>query len=187
MHQSIRLVWFGLLFALVAACGSANLSLINQVKRFEPEWTNLAEKVSYVERNLRATQRHYLADFEAVDPYLENTRKMQSARLSSVRSQLLNVISQRDSIQIKFDEQRASFLYELNAFNEWENELMSNNLDEQDARIQLEAYKKSVALMMAKMDKLQDEIIRNIEEHNSILRQISSKLELYQNFDINPR
>lgn len=187
MHHSIRLAWLGIICALVVACGSTNLSLINQVKRFEPEWTNLAEKVSYVNRNLRTTQRHYLEDFEAVDPYLANTRKMQNARLSSVRSQLLNLISQRDSLQSQFDEQKANFLYELNTFNEWENDLMNNGSDELEARNQLEAYQKKVSVMMTKMDDLQNQTIRNIEEHNSIFRQISGKLDLYQNFDLNPR
>ncbi|MEL6594042.1 MAG: hypothetical protein AAFP02_18285 [Bacteroidota bacterium] len=187
MQKPSHSLWWGLLAAILIACGSTDLSLINRVKRFEPEWTNLAEKVSYVDRNLRATQRHYLEDLEAVDPYLTNARLMQNARLPSVRSQFLNIISERDSIQQEFDAQKASFLYELNAFNDWKVELMNGDLNEQEARQQLESYQRGLGVMMKKMDGLQDRTIRNIEEHNSILRQVSSRLDLYQNFDINPR
>jgi hypothetical protein len=182
----ISLFLLSLLGSMVG-CGSTDLALINQVKRFEPEWTRLADKVSYIDRNLRSTHRHYQADFEAVNPYLTNTRLMSQYRMPSMRSQFLNVISQRDSIQTRFTEGKEKFLTELHAFNEWENQLMRGRVGKNEAYQQFSAYKEKVAIMQEDMGVLQDMLISNIEEHNSILRQLSGALDLYQNFDINPR
>lgn len=173
--------------ATLSSCGGGDLALINQVKRFEPEWTFLSEKVSFVDRNLRATHRRYEPNFEAVDPYLTNTRLMSRYRMPSMRSQMLNVISQRDSIQTHFDEQKERFLTELYGFNEWENELMDGDLGKNEAYASFGTYKQTVKEMRTEMDQLQDLLISNIEEHNSIFRQLSNALGLYQNYDLNPR
>ncbi len=175
------------LFTSLVSCGSADLALINQVKRFEPEWTFLAGKVSFIDRNLRATHRRYQTNFETVDPYLTNTRLMSQYRMPSMRSQFLNIISQRDSIQSAFTEGKDNFLVQLHSFNDWENQLMRGKLGKNEAYQTFGEYKQTVTEMQTEMDEMQDMLIRNIEEHNAILRQLSNALGLYQNFDLNPR
>ena len=88
---------------ITSGCGSVDLSLINQVKRFEPEWMNLSETVSFVDRNLRITHQRYDADFKEIDPFISDPNSNERNSLFGLRSQYMNMVKDRDKLQETFD------------------------------------------------------------------------------------
>ncbi|MDX2246217.1 MAG: hypothetical protein SF052_05555 [Bacteroidia bacterium] len=182
------LIFFTLIFVLIhSGCESVDLSLVNQVKRFEPEWMNLSEKVSFIDRNLRITNQRYEKDLEEVNPFISDPGTAERTDLYGMRSQYRNMIAERDDIQKKFDESKTHFVTAVTEFNEWQNKLMKKRLDSDKARIQLQEYQRTYRELYKEIDTLQNELIRNINKHNSLLRQITSALKLYTNYDINYR
>ena len=177
-----------LLFSLlVTGCGSIDLSLVNEVKRFEPEWMNLSETVTYIDKNMDVTLRRYDADWAEVEPYMKDPRTISRSNLQGLRSQYMNMKSSRDEILENFQKQKEKFVKEVDGFNSWVNQLMKNKLDQDDAAQQFKTYKKNHEELKTEMISIQEDLIKNIQEHNSILRQITSALRLYTNFDINPK
>ena len=109
---------------ITSGCGSVDLSLINQVKRFEPEWMNLSETVSFVDRNLRITHQRYDADFKEIDPFISDPNSNERNSLFGLRSQYMNMVKDRDKLQETFDLQKDEFIQTVAEFNEWQNKLM---------------------------------------------------------------
>ena len=177
---------FSLLF-LGSGCDATDLSLLNQVKRFEPEWMKLSEKVMYIDRNLRIAKRRYQEDFETINPYLSDPNFDERTQLYGLRSQYRNVMSERDELQKKFDAARQEVISTVERFNDWQNKLMQGKLETETARQALAEYQRKYEELYKEVDQQQSEVITNIETHNRILRQIASALGLFTNFDINPR
>jgi chromosome segregation ATPase len=175
------------LLLLGSGCDSTDLSLLNQVKRFEPEWMKLSEKVMYIDRNLRIAQRRYQEDFETINPYLSDPNFDERTQLYGLRSQYRNVMSDRDELQKQFDRSRQAFVSSVESFNDWQNKLMQGKLETETARQELADYQRQYEELYKEIDGQQSEVIANIETHNRILRQIASALGLFTNFDINPR
>jgi len=181
LHSLLILVF------LYTGCGSVDLSLINEVKRFEPEWMNLSETVIFIERNLNLTQRRYEKDLKEVEPFIKNPKSNERNNLMGLRSQYQNVMQQRDEIQTKFEEQKKDFVATVSEFNDWVNRLMKNKLGDDEAYTNFRAYREKHNALKSEMRDLQTELIKNIQEHNTILKQITNKLKLYSNYDINPK
>ncbi|MEM6801733.1 MAG: hypothetical protein AAF696_10055 [Bacteroidota bacterium] len=176
-----------ILIFLLSGCGSVDLSLINEVKRFEPEWMNLSETVTFIERNLNLTQRRYAQDFREVEPYIKNPQSNQRNDLYGLRSQYNTMVEKRDELQGNFDTQKEDFVSTVSEFNDWVNSLMKNRLGEDEAYSSFKSYKEKHESLKGEMRELQAELIKNIQEHNAILKRITNKLKLYSNFDINPK
>lgn len=175
------------LLLVLSGCESVDLSLVNQVKRFEPEWMSLSEKVSFIDRNLRITHQRYDKDLEEVNPFISDPGTAERNDLYGMRSQYRNMIAERDAIQKKFDDSKTNFVTSVNEFNEWQNKLMKKRLDQDKARIQLQEYRRTYQALYKEVDDLQNQLMQNINQHNSLLRQITSALKLYTNYDINYR
>lgn len=176
-----------ILVFLLSGCGSVDLSLINEVKRFEPEWMNLSETVVFIERNLNVTMRRYEKDLNEVEPFIKNPKSNERNNLFGLRSQYQNVMQKRDEIKGNFETQKEDFVATVSEFNEWVNKLMKNKLSEDEAYASFRSYREKHNTLKTGMRELETELIKNIQEHNSILKQITNKLRLYSNYDINPK
>ena len=75
LHTSFLII--ALLF--VYACGSSDLSFINEVKRFEPRWMSLSEKAAKIQHNLSITGRRYEKDMETVSPLIQKVHRLLNA------------------------------------------------------------------------------------------------------------
>ncbi|WNJ16129.1 hypothetical protein [Pontibacter sp. G13] len=189
MNRNRQIYLLLLLFCatLLAGCGSDNLTLINKVKRFEPEWMNLSEQVTFIERNLKITEKRYPEDLRDVEPYITNPATSQRNSMYGLKSQYMNMMEERDDLATRFEEAKASFTQQVNDFNFWQNELMHDKLDEAQAVPQLDQFKKDHAELSDEISRIQNQLIRNIESHNSLMRRITEALRLYTNYDINYR
>ncbi len=177
-----------LLFALiVSACGDANLALINQVKRFEPEWLDLSDKVSFIDRNLRLTGVRYEEHFRELDRYLSGSSSDGGGDLNTLRSEYRTLVSNRDKIQQDFKSFKVRFLDQLTHFNTWENDLSTGDLDDGMARGDFLLLKRDEEKLDQEADKLYKRLIQNIEQHNSLSKRIAVRVNLYTNYDISPR
>jgi chromosome segregation ATPase len=175
---------FSSLMLMGSSCGPSDLSLINQVKRFEPEWMNLSEKVSFINQYLRLTERRYPKDLEEVDPFIKDPGISERNNLMGLRSQYRNLMTERDEIQAEFDERQATFIETVERFNEWQTKLMKSKLNESEAPQSFQQFQQDYASLKQAMSESESKLLDNIELHNSILRQITSALKLYTNYDI---
>ena len=172
------------LMLIGSSCGPSDLSLINEVKRFEPEWMNLSEKVSFINQHLRLTQRRYAKDLEEVDPFIKDPGISERNNLMGLRSQYRNLMAERDEVQTEFDEQQANFIETVERFNEWQTKLMKNKLGDAEAHEAFQQFQQDHENLKASMAEIESKLLDNIELHNSILRRITSALKLYTNYDI---
>ena len=172
-------------FLLVGtSCGPSDLSLINEVKRFEPEWMNLSEKVSFINQHLRITHRRYEQDLKEVDPFITDPGIAERSNLMGMRSAYKNMMTERDELQTQFEESRQSFIDTVEEFNEWQTRLMKNKIDQSDAIKGLEDFKQKHQAIHEEMNEIERSVVKNIETHNALLRRITSALKLYTNYDI---
>jgi len=165
---------------LLNGCGSADLSLINEVKRFEPEWMNLSEKVTFMDRYLRITEQRYQEDLSEVSPMISGT----SSEAYQLKNQYKSMMEERDAIAGDFKDKKKDFTDAVSEFNVWQNKLMKDKLAIEKAKVQFETYQQRHAQLTQSITTIQDRLIKNIEEHNSLMRRMSRTLKVYTNYDI---
>ncbi|MCI4669368.1 MAG: hypothetical protein MRZ79_14630 [Bacteroidia bacterium] len=165
---------------LFTACGSSDLSLINEVKRFEPEWMNLSEKVTFVDRYLRITEKRYEADLNEVDPLISGT----SSEAYQLKNQYKSMMNEQKVIMDNFAKQKEEFSKAVSEFNVWQNKLMKNKLAIEKAKVEFDTFKDRHNQLTNSITDHQNELVKNIERHNSLMRRITRELKVYTNYDI---
>ncbi|MEM9983502.1 MAG: hypothetical protein AAF804_00270, partial [Bacteroidota bacterium] len=157
-------------------CGSTDLSLLNSVKRFEPEWMDLSEKVTEMEDLLRRTHLRYESFLEFAGPQLNNPEANRRYDLSSARSQYRNIISERDRIEQEFGQQKEEFIKAVSEFNQWQNKLMQDKKSGETAQSEFGDYQTRYRGLAESIGKLDADLTRNIEESNSMVRKVCNAL-----------
>ena len=66
MQKSLQYILILIAFSTLA-CGGVDITFVNQVKIFEPQWIDLSEKFSFVQRNLDLTEKRYDQDLAQVE------------------------------------------------------------------------------------------------------------------------
>lgn len=145
---------------------------------------NLSEKVSFINQHLRITHRRYDQDLKEVDPFITDPGIAERSNLMGMRSAYRNMMTERDELETRFQEQRQQFISTVESFNEWQTKLMKNKIDQEDAAKGLADFKQQHADLVDEMNDIEREVVKNIETHNSLLRRITSALKLYTNYDI---
>ncbi len=168
---------------VMTACGSADLTMLNEVKRFEPEWTRLSTTVIAIKTNLKLTER-YASDLKEVDPYLSDLNAVSQSDLADMRSRYRGMMSERDSIAAKFGRELIQFEEEVTGFNNWVNDLMKEKEDKPTTQRRFEQYQRKHQATTEVMDDLYARLVRNIELHNSLMRRIAGAVNLYGNYEI---
>jgi hypothetical protein len=187
-HRATGVVrWKIVAVLLLVACNSADLSFVNEVKRFEPRWMGLGEKVAFVNRNLNMAQRRYEQDLSEVEQAFTQSGSESRTQVYSLRGAYRTVIDDRDGIQQRFDVEKAHFAEVVNRFNVWQSKVMKNNLNQTQAQEDFGQFMKEYESIKSAVDQLQNDIISNIESHNSIMAQLTQELGLYSNYSIDPQ
>lgn len=169
---------------LLGSCAPPDLSLVNQVKRFEPEWGAVSEKVTFMDRNLRLSRRRYPQDLEELKPHILRATDARRSELLGLQQQYQDMMRERDDIQQRFEAQKSRFLGEINKFNDWENSLSQGLVSRDAANRDFAEFRATHQELKVEFDKLQTELIRNLEKHNTLARRLSTMLELYTNYTI---
>ena len=180
---------FAFLFLVLQAftgCGETDLTLLNEVKRFEPEWTRLSATVTSIKANLRLTDV-YDDHLQEIDPYLAELRTSTRSDLADLRSRYRNMMIQRDTLASHFDRELERFEEEVTGFNNWVNDLMQEKVDQNSARATFDNYQRKYDAMKEVMDELYAQLVGNIETHNSLMRNMAAAVNLYGNYEINVR
>ncbi len=178
----IYLFTMGLFFA----CESMDLAFINKMKRFEPQWMTLSEELTFLDRNLNISANRYQRDLELIEQKME-VRNTRSQKVLDQRADLKSLILERDRIQTEFDALKETFTAKVYEFNEWQNQVMKNNLSLEDAERDFTLFQEEYNILGGQASKLRDELLTNLTSHNVILRQLSEQLKMYTNFDIVPK
>ncbi|GAB4410453.1 MAG: hypothetical protein OHK0039_14850 [Bacteroidia bacterium] len=183
----MKRLWFipALLWvALLAGCGQDDLSFINEVKRFDPEWMSLSNKVSFLDRYLRLTERRYAQDLQEINPYLSDPATTERTNLQGMRSQYRNMMEERDQLAAAFVEEKKTFVETVERFNTWQTRLMKNRLDMDEAPADLQAFQQDYRELSESITAMQNKLILNIEQHNALMRRITGAAGLYTNYEI---
>jgi len=172
---------------LFTNCGSEDIALINEVKRFEPQWMNISESAAFIQQKLSVTRRRYPKDLEAIEPSIRNVTGADQTVIYSLRSQYRKVMSDREELEQRYQKASQKLEEIVREFNTWETKLMKNKLNMNKAREEFTQYKQTHATLKEEILEIESGLIRNIQAHNSILRQMVQILDLYNNFDISIR
>ena len=176
-HLGFPYFIFCLLF-IAWGCSSQDLALINEVKRFEPQWMDLSEKVTSMQRTLRITELRYPKDLEVIKAEIGNSGH------DNLLSQYRRISRERSEIHERFKTQKESLTQQVVSFNDWETDLMKNRLDEYEARTKFNEFRKGYRDLVREIDEIHSDMVRNIEVRNSVAFQLGRQLGLYQNFAI---
>jgi len=122
----MRAYQFLLIVALLGwsltGCNSTDLSLLNEVKRFEPEWMDLSEKVTSMKELFSETETTYSAFMAYVSPYLSDPDRNQRNGLATAKSRYQNLMEERDELEKSFADPRKRFEEKVREFNQWQND-----------------------------------------------------------------
>lgn len=174
-------------FSLVlSGCGSSDVTLLNEVKRFEPEWTRLSATVTTVKSNLALTEA-YESHLSEIEPYLSQLRTSTRSDLADMRSRYRNMMVTRDTIRSRYQKELIRFEEEVSGFNNWVNDLMQENVDQQTARVTFDQYERTYGAIRDVMDELYHQTVSNIEMHNMLMRRMAAAVKLYGNYEISVR
>ena len=183
MHKINRI--FALSWVLLLlSCGSENIALINKVKRFEPQWMNLSEKATFIEQKLSITRRRYPKDLDTIEPQMRNVSGNRQTSVYGLRSQYRNIMVEREKLEKQFVSELEGLEGEVEKFNEWVNRLMKGKFELGLAEKRLSEFESSHQRLKQEMDGIEKALIKNIQEHNSVLKQLGQQLRVYNNFDI---
>lgn len=186
MKELLRIIPLVTIAVVLTACGSADLTLLNEVKRFEPEWTKLSATVTTIKSNLALTTV-YDGHLKEIDPYLSELRTSSRTDLADMRSRYRNMMIERDSLQSQFGRELSRFEEEVTAFNNWVNDLMQEKVDQSTANVTFDQYQRKYTAIKDVMDQIYNRLFSNIEQHNSLMRRMSAAVKLYGNYEISPR
>lgn len=184
MHTFNRNLLILLMLPLLMSCGSENIALINKVKRFEPQWMNLSEQATFIEQKLSITRRRYPKDLEAIEPEMRNAGGSQQANAFGLRSQYRNIMVEREKLEQRFVKELEGLESEVEEFNEWVNGLMKGKFNAGKAEKKLEEFQAVHKQLKQEINEIEKELIKNIQEHNSVMKQLGQQLRIYNNFDI---
>lgn len=170
---------------ILASCATTDLAFVNEVKTFDPRWMDLSEKFRYVKRNLELTEVRYQKDLDQISELFKASGK--SSRFSGMKSTYNEMVDERDKILEDFDSQMAEFEKTVYEFNEWENKLMRNDLDPEQAKQDFFEFKNTHGVLLGEIDELQTRLIKNIESHNSVIRRMTQALGIHTSYELDPK
>lgn len=173
MRTYLSLLIVALLGWSLSGCQSTDLSLLNEVKRFEPEWMDLSEKVTTIKELFTETKVTYEAFFKYASPYLNDPDQNQRNGLATAKSRYTNLIEERDKLEKSFEDPQKRFEEAVREFNQWQNDLMQDNLKEDKAYEQFRAYQETFRGLNQEITAIEDKLLRNIEQSNSLVRTIT--------------
>lgn len=182
----MRAYQFLLIVALLGwsltGCNSTDLSLLNEVKRFEPEWMDLSEKVTSMKELFSETETTYSAFMAYVSPYLSDPDRNQRNGLATAKSRYQNLMEERDELEKSFADPRKRFEEKVREFNQWQNDLMRDKLKEGEAYEQFNAYQDTYRGLEKEINEIENKLLENIEKSNSLVRSITrSRDDLWGN------
>lgn len=183
MQNPLR--YFLILIAFsVLACGGVDITFVNKVKIFEPKWIDLSENFSYVQRNLDLTQKRYDEDLSQVESFFTGAKGNNRVELMNSRNRYREIVAERDELQEAYETKYKTFSDVVYEFNEWENRLMKGKWGDDEARAAFIQYKAQYEEMDKQVLKLQTDLLKNIESHNSILQSMAKRLDIFTNYDM---
>lgn len=172
MRKQLLLLSLAVVALLWSGCGSTDLSLLNEVKRFEPEWMDLSEQVTDISRLLRKTETTYEEFVAFASPRVGSPEADEATELSRALADYRGLIKERDALSERFEETRKRFEEAVQAFNRWQNALMRDELKAKKAQAEFERYQQTYAQLSEEMATLEHDLGDNVESANSLVRQI---------------
>lgn len=172
MRKLFFLLTVCFLGAGISGCGSSDLSLLNEVKRFEPEWMDLSEQVISLNNLLRRAE----ATSESFADHAMS-RLRTANRGSELTKRFQSLTDERNKISSQFEEKRETFETTVYKFNEWQNDLMQDKLKEKKATETFKSYQETYLEIQKGVEETEKEVIKNVEAYNRLVREIADVIK----------
>lgn len=181
--------WLGiallLTIVLAQACAEPDIKLVNKVKGFGPKWATLNEKMTYLDRNLGQAEDRFEKDFEELEGMLGVIAdSLKGRRYRSMLKDYDSLTFKRDTLRTVYTENKTTYLDEMGDFNTWEKQVMNAEVGTDEGLEKLKVYKSVHKRLDFETDSLTTELESLYGEHNLILRNLSTMMEIYTNYDI---
>jgi len=181
----LRFFGFSLLAILVVGCSEPDIRLVNKVKTFDPRWADLNDKLSYLDRNLDMAEDRFEKDFAELEGMLGEIPD--SLRDRTYRRNLANydtLVMERDTIRAIFVESKATYSETVEEFNSWEKLVMDGSVRSAEGDTVLKKYKAIHRELDGTTDSVTAVLKESFDQHNMILRDLTRRMGIFQNFDI---
>lgn len=170
---------------LFCACSEPDIRLVNKVKTFDPRWTDLNDKLNYLDRNLDIAEDRFEADFAEIDGMLgEIPDSLRGKKYRAMLQEYELLVSDRDTIRQIHNMTKARYGVVLQSFHEWEKEVMDGSVVSDPGLDTLALYKVRHKEMDRAVDSVTTVLSASFDRHNKILRELSTMMGIFQNFDI---
>ena len=175
------------IFAMILlwSCSEPDIRLVNKVKTFDPKWTDLNDKLNYLDRNLDIAEERFEADFAEIDGMLgEIPDSLRGRKYRAMLKDYNGLIESRDTIRHIHTETKATYGEEVQSFHAWEKLVMDGDVVSDPGLDTLASFRRSHKRMDHLPDSVTTELAASFDQHNKILRELTSMMGIFQNFDI---
>lgn len=181
---SLLMVGLGLLVFL-AACKEPDIRLVNKVKTFDPKWSSLNEKLSYLDRNLDLAEDRFEKDFAEVEGMLgEIADSLKGRNYRGMLRDYDSLMVYRDSIRTTYEASKEEYSGTVAKYHDWEKLVMEAEIDPDMGHEQLSEFKS----IHKRLDHVTDSVTTDLRElfgaHNSILKDLTYMMGVFRNYDI---
>lgn len=170
---------------LLYSCSEPDIRLVNKVKTFDPKWTDLNDKLNYLDRNLDIAEERFETDFAEIDGMLsEIPDSLRGRKYRAMLKDYTALIESRDTIRHIHTDTKAEYGEAMQSFHVWEKMVMDGDVVSDPGLDTLASYRRAHKRMDHLTDSVTTVLATSFEDHNKILRDLTSLMGIFQNFDI---
>lgn len=181
----LALLGVGILFFGFQSCNEPDIRLVNKVKTFDPKWSSLNDKLGYLDRNLDLAEDKFEKDFGEVEGLL--TEIADSLKGRNYRKMLKgydSLMVHRDTIRAVYTMNKAEHGKTVSQYQVWEKMVMNAEVNPEAGHEQLKEFKAIHKRLDHSTDSVTTELRVLFDEHNTILKDLTRMMGVFQNFDI---
>ncbi len=167
------------------SCQEGDIQVINQVKTFEPQWSNLREDLSWLERNIARTETRFEQDILEIRTFqnrLQDTLTMR--RFFLLNKNYDQIVLTRDSIRRIFDITKSKHTHAVEEFHTWEAKVTEGEIAGKDAMARLKEFRGMHAGIDSTSISLRSRLESITRNHNLYLREMAKSVDVFTNFDV---
>lgn len=170
---------------MIQSCKEPDVRLVNKVKTFSPKWSQLNDKFVSLDRNLDIAEEHFEQDFAEIEGLFgEIEGKEKGKNYRQMLEDYANIISAKDTIRALYTSEKETYTTTVGAFHELEQKVMGADIESEEGMTQLAEFKLVHQSMNTVIDSVSQALSTNFDQHNAILRDLSTKIGIFRNFDI---
>lgn len=185
LAPAFRIVCLIALILTFSACNKPDIRLVNRVKSFSPKWSQLNDKFTNLDRNLKTAEEHFEQDFAEVEGLLgEIADSLKGRDYRKMLDEYKEIIHVKDTIRSYYDSTQTQYSLIVPEFHDFEKAVTGADIESEEATVKLKDYRAIHKTLDAGIDSVTVELSGSFDKHNRVLRELCSMMEIFRNFDI---